>query len=156
MAEDGLILNIAFLLKLCNTVLTNSWDYVIKVKNAPKDIHKVINEVSGLESLLKQLSSLASSAESDPRLASLKALYALPTGPFQACTETLTGAAKKLETIAVGSAIKRRLLWPFEGGKLRELLDRLEKHKATFMLALLGDSIDIQTETNQRIQGIET
>jgi ankyrin repeat domain-containing protein 50 len=156
MAEIGLILNIASLLKLSNTVLTNCWDYVVKVRNAPKDINKIINEVSGLESLLKQLSSLASSPENDPRLASLKALYALPTGPFQACTETLADAAKKLEKIAIGNVVKRRLLWPFEGDKLQELLDRLEKHKATFMLALAGDSLEIQMETNQRIQGIET
>ena len=156
MAEIGLFLNIASLLKLSNAVLTNCWDYVVKVKNASKNINKLINEVSGLESLLKQLSTLASAPENDPRLTSLKALYALPTGPFQACTETLTNAAKKLEKIARDNGVKTRFLWPFEGDKLQELLDRLEKHKATFMLALAGDSLKIQMETNQRIQGIET
>src|SRR5271170_640838 len=156
MAEIGLFLNIASLLKLSNAVLTNCWDYVVKVKNASKDINTIINEVSTLESLLKQLSTLASSPENDRRLTSLKALYALPTGPFQACTETLTDVGKKLEKIAIGNVVKTRFLWPFEGDKLQELLDRLEKHKATFMLALAGDSLEIQMKTNQRIQGIET
>src|SRR5438045_6046035 len=87
MAEIGIVLSIASLLKLSNDVLTSCADYVDKVKNAPADINRIINEISGLEFILKRLSSLASSGKNDSRFASLKALHELPAGPFNACNE---------------------------------------------------------------------
>ena len=154
MAEIGLILQIAELLQLTNTVLTSCWQYVLNVKNAPADINKVINEVSGLESLFKQLSTLTSTGENDPRMASLKALYASPAGPFHACTASLSEMVKKLEKISGGNVVRRRLMWPFESGKLEELLNGLEKHKSTIMLALTGDSVEIHMETNEAVKKI--
>lgn len=154
MAEIGLILSIASLVQLSNLVLTSCVDYVDKVKNAPADIHKIINEVSGLEFILKRLSNLVPSDENDARLASLKALYELPTGPFNACSEVLGEMAKKLEKISGSGVLRRRLMWPFEGGKVEELLAGLEKHKSTFMLALAGDSAEMDVVTSEAISKI--
>src|SRR5438552_16506877 len=117
MAEIFLVMKVAALLQLSNTILTNCIDYVDKVKNASTDINKMINEVAGLEFILKQLSVLASD-ENDSRLASLKYLHSLPAGPFQGCAESLSEIAKKLEKISGGSGIRRRLMWPFESGKM--------------------------------------
>lgn len=126
MAELALALSIVSLIKLSNTVLTNCADYVDKVKNAPSDINKIINEVSGLEFILKRLSKLAapelgdyrsigendlgltsstnkstadnpSPADSDSRLTSLRALHQLRHGgPFNGCNEVLAEMAKSL------------------------------------------------------------
>jgi ankyrin repeat domain-containing protein 50 len=154
MAELGLILSIASLLQLSGKVLTNCIDYVDKVKNAPSDISKIIDEVSGLEFILKRLSNLATSDESDDRLASLKALHERPSGPFNACNEILGEIAKRLEKISGSGVLRRRLMWPFEGGKLEELLAGLEKHKSTFMVALTGDSFVEVVRTSEAISKI--
>lgn len=154
MAEIGLVLSVASLLQLSNLVLTRCVDYVDNVKNAPTDINKIINEVSGLEFILKRLSNLASSDENDARLASLKALHELPTGPFNACSEALGEMAKKLEKISGSGVVRRRLMWPFEGGKVEELLSNLEKHKSTFMLALAGDTAEMDVATSEAISKI--
>lgn len=66
MAELALVLSIVSLIKLSNTVLTSCAEYVGKVKNAPGDINKIINEVSGLEFILKRLSNLVPPADGDP------------------------------------------------------------------------------------------
>jgi hypothetical protein len=164
MAELALALSIVSLIKLSNTVLTSCAEYVGKVKNAPGDINKIINEVSGLEFILKSLSKLAltegvddhssvennsrlsssgeyhSNSVNDPRLTSLRALHQLPTGgPFNGCKEVLSEISRKLEKITSAGSMQRQLiLWPFESGKLEKLLSILEKHKTTFLLALTG------------------
>jgi hypothetical protein len=157
MAEIGLILSIATLIKLSTTVLTECAEYIDKVKNAPAAIDKIINEVSGLEFILKRLSTLASSTpEDDARLIALKGMLMLPSGPFKACDEILTEIAKKLEKITGSKMVRRRLLWPFEGGKLEELLKSLERHKSTLRTALNADVAVTKIATNDAVNKIGT
>lgn len=135
MAELALALSIVSLIKLSNTVLTSCAEYVGKVKNAPGDINKIINEVSGLEFILKSLSKLAltegvddhssvennsrlsssgeyhSNSVNDPRLTSLRALHQLPTGgPFNGCKEVLSEISRKLEKITSAGSMQRQLI----------------------------------------------
>jgi hypothetical protein len=50
--------------------------------------------------------------------------------------------------------MRRRLLWPFEKGKLEEMLAGLEKHKTTLTLALTGDISKDQKETKRAVEKI--
>jgi hypothetical protein len=149
MAELGLVLSIASLIKLSTSVLTSCIEYVNEVKNAPTDISKIINEVAGLEFILRQLSSIASADKNDDRISSL------PIASLGACEETLGEMATKLAKIPGSGVMRRRILWPFEKEKLENMLSGLEKHKATFTLALTGKLLEEHRETNDTVSRIE-
>lgn len=155
MAEIGLVLSIASLLKLSAKVLTECADYIEKVKNAPADIDKIINEVSGLDFILKRLSALASSTpDDDVRLVSLKGMLMLPSGPFKSCEDGLSEIAKKLGKITSSNLVRRKLLWPFESDKLEELLKALERHKTMLRTALSVDTGATNIATNDAVNKI--
>jgi hypothetical protein len=63
-------------------VLSCCYEYISKAKDAPKEIQKVINEVSSLEGILKNLKPLAEAPGND-RFVILKSLNRTG-GPFGA------------------------------------------------------------------------
>lgn len=80
MAELAAAATIIQLIQFSGVILTSCYDYISKVKSASGDIEKVINDVSGLEGILKRLHALISDGE-DERHALLKSLER-PNGPF--------------------------------------------------------------------------
>ncbi len=123
-AEIGLAVNIIQLVQLSGTVLSCCDEYVAKVNNAPADIQRIISEVGSLKVILEHLKSLTSDPN-EQRLASLKSIE-MANGPFKECSEALTELERKLRTISDASSIRRRLLWPIEGGKLDDILQSLD------------------------------
>ncbi|KAG8818105.1 hypothetical protein FRC17_010972 [Serendipita sp. 399] len=143
----GLVVNVISLVKLSAAIVQACYTYIKKVKHAPEEIQKTITEVSSLQSILEQLQKLSSDPD-DERMPLLKSLEG-QKGPFQACHDALEEIQKTLQSIKDPSCVSRRLLFPFQGKKLEELLETLEKHKQTFILAIAGDNakaaLNIQT-----------
>ncbi|KAG8830164.1 hypothetical protein FRC17_005292 [Serendipita sp. 399] len=143
----GLVVNVISLVKLSAAIVQACYTYIKKVKHAPEEIQKTITEVSSLQSILEQLQKLSSDPD-DEHMPLLKSLEG-QKGPFQACHDALEEIQKTLQSIKDPSRVSRRLLFPFQGKKLEELLETLEKHKQTFILAIAGDNakatLNIQT-----------
>lgn len=145
--------SLAALVSLSGAVLGGCYTYIQKARTAPNEITKIINEITSLKGILEHLSSL--SGNDDNRMASLKSL-AGPGGPFESCTSTLQELAKKMRSINEASEVRKRLLWPIEGGKLEETLLKIEHHKTTFILALAGDSARSNIEVENAITDVKS
>ncbi|KAG8753175.1 hypothetical protein FRC14_006356 [Serendipita sp. 396] len=153
MAEAiGLGLSIVGLVKLSATVLQSCYDYVAKAKQAPEDVQRVISEVSSLQTILEQLQR-PTSDPSDERMSLLKSFEA-QSGPFKACHDVLAEVQKKLQSLGDVSSIRKRLLFPFQGAKLDELLQTLEKHKTSFLLALAGDQAKVTLNIEKSVNNV--
>jgi hypothetical protein len=135
MAEAATIIG---LIQFGGIVLTSCYEYISKAKDAPKEIQKLIDEVSGLEGHLKNLKPLAE-APGDDRFAILKSLNR-PGGSFEACSTALKEIDKKLTGLNELSNMRRRLQWPLEAGKIEAAIQKLGEHKLSFILALAGQS----------------
>ena len=137
MAEIAAAATIIQLIQFSGTVLSSCYDYIRKAKNAPGDIQNVINDISGLEGILKRLQSLTSDPE-DERHALLKSLEG-PNGAFQASSQALKELQKRLKPLTEASNARRRLMWPLEQSKIAEILNKLGEQKQIFLFALVGD-----------------
>lgn len=143
MAEAATVIQ---LIQFSGIVLTGCYEYISKARNATAEIEKVLNDVSGLENILKQLQLLMSNPDGS-RHQLVKSL-GRPSGPFQACSQALQKLQKKLKNLTEASSARRRLMWPLEEGNILEILRRLGEQKQTFILALMGDhalSDDVNT-----------
>ncbi|KAI9762711.1 MAG: hypothetical protein M1840_001178 [Geoglossum simile] len=128
------------------------YTYLQSARNAPAEITRTISEVNSLKGILEHLQRLVSEGAG---LAALSSLMG-PQGPFEASTTALEELAKKLKALNEASAVRRRLLWPVEGGKFEEILQGLEKHKTTLILALAGDNFNSAQKTELDVQDVKT
>ena len=137
MAEAAAAATVLQLIQFSGAVLTNCYAYISKAKSATNEIQKVINDVSGLEGILKHLNSLIQDDDSNRH----KLLLSLagPNGPLQACSQALDEMQKRLLALTQASSARRKLLWPLEEGKILDILRRLGEQKQTILLALAGD-----------------
>ncbi|KAG8851937.1 hypothetical protein FRB91_007150 [Serendipita sp. 411] len=153
MAEAiGLALSIVSLIKLSKTVVQSCYDYVAKAKQAPEEIQRIISEVASLQTTLEQLQRLTSDSN-DERMSLLKSME-VQDGPFEACHNVLAEIQKKLQWIGDASSIRKRLLFPFQGAKLDELLQTLEKSKTSLLLALTGDQTKVILNIKKTVKDV--
>ncbi|KAG8752573.1 hypothetical protein FRC14_006936 [Serendipita sp. 396] len=75
-------------------------------------------------------------------------------GPFTACYAVLADVQKKLRSIKDPSSLRNRLMFPFQGEKLVELLQTLEKHKTSFILALAGDQAKLTCNIEKTVNNV--
>jgi Fungal N-terminal domain of STAND proteins len=140
------------LVQLGAVVVDSCYTYLQSARNAPAEITRTISEVNSLKGILEHLQRLVSEGTGPAALGSLMS----PQGPFEASTTALEELAKKLKTLNEASAVRRRLLWPVEGDKFEEILQALEKHKTTFILALAGDNFNTAQKTELGVQEVKT
>lgn len=139
MAEVAAAATVLQLIQFSGAVLSGCYDYVSKAQSANREVKKIINDVSGLEGILKRLHVLVSD-ESSNRHALLKSL-ARPNGPFDACLRALEDLRNRLAKLTNASSARRKLLWPLEEVRILELLRRLSEQKQTLILALVGGQV---------------
>lgn len=137
MAEAATVLQ---LIQFSGMVLSACYEYINKARSANNDIEKIHADVSGLENILKRLASLISSDDVDRH--TLLRLLGRPSGPFDACSKALSELQRKLKALTEASSARRRILWPLEEGKIRDILARLSEQKQTFILALVADEAE--------------
>jgi ankyrin repeat domain-containing protein 50 len=137
MAEAATVIQ---LIQFSGMVLSACYDYINKARSANSDVEKIHADVSGLEGILRRLDSLMSSGDRD-RHALLRSL-GRPNGPFDACARALGELQKRLKSLTEASNARRRLLWPLEEGKIRDILGQLSEQKQTFILALVTEEAE--------------
>src|SRR4051794_32980456 len=101
MAEVAAAATVIQLVQFSAQVLNCCYEYISKAKHAPKEIQKVIDEISSLKGVLENLKPLAE-APGDERFEILRSLDR-PSGPFDACTDALTEIDQKLRTLTESS-----------------------------------------------------
>lgn len=126
----------ANLFQLCQTFYEG-------VKEARNDIKRLRDEVVSLRDVLTSIIDLAE----DPGSAKSIIITGLnrDDGPIQQCQKDLQGLVMKLDPERELSKMrkfgKRALKWPFQCKDVDNILAIIERHKATFMLALTAENV---------------
>ena len=115
--------------------------YYLEVKEARKDIQRLRDEVISLQDVLTNVADLAEDPGSAKPL--ILSLLNQHDGPVQQCQKDLIGLIAKLEPGKGKNKMNqfglRALKWPFTSKDVEKLLVMIERHKATFNLALTTD-----------------
>ena len=120
-------------LQLASSVVS----YLGAVKDASDDRQRLIAEIgsiTGFLFLLKEGSNKSSDA--------LNSLCA-PNGPLDMLKGALTELATKLRPAEGLKKAGKSLLWPFQKSEVNNLLQRIERLKGMFMLALQNDNTQL-------------
>lgn len=121
-------------INLCRT-------YYSGVRGAKMDIQRLREEITSLQTVLTKVADLANA----PDAAKLSTLGLLnqPDGPAQQCLTELITLAAKLSPGQGKDTMKqfglRALKWPFSSKDVDKTITTIERHKATFNLALAAD-----------------
>lgn len=135
-----MVASIIAVVQLSQAVVTLCYGYQNGVKNAPKDIARIINEVKSLHGILEQLQELLENAD-DATRSSILILLCSPDGPIEKCMGDLEGLREMLAPGNGLKELKRQLTWPIKEKEVRKTLDSIERHKATFSIVLIIDQM---------------
>ena len=143
MAEPlSLVASLIAVVQISGSVISCCYEYRKTVKNAPKDLVKVINEVAGLRNVVERLVTLID----DEKVASHKYLstladYASANGPLELCQQDLESLRVKLEQpVNEWKALGRRLTWPLYEKDATKILASIYRTKSLLETALMVDN----------------
>ena len=124
---------------ISSKVITICYRYRGAVKNAPRDLLRVQNEVTGFRSIVERLHQLVIE---DPQSQGFPTLEKQtgPDGPLAQCLEELESLKRRLEPETGWRAAGKALMWPLREGDAVKSLDFIGRVKQTLQLALLADN----------------
>ena len=140
MAEPlSLVASLIAVVQISGSVISCCYEYHKGVKNAPKDLLRVINEVAGLRNVVERLITLID----DENLASHKYLSTLAdiasaNGPLELCQHDLGSLRIKLEApVNEWKALGKRLTWPLQEKDATKILTSVYRVKSLLETALM-------------------
>lgn len=124
---------------MAGKVTALAYGYIAKVKRSRKELDRLVNELHSLRLVLISLQEYAeANSTQSTALGKLNSL----SGPLQGCTRELQDLQLKLEPPRSGiGGIIDRLEWPMKEADTLQHIDRIEKHKTLFILALSTDQM---------------
>lgn len=138
----GAAASIAQLAGVAKDIVSNMWQYFEAIKNAPKHSKEVRQEMAILSDVLYSLDEALN-------LPSCKSLFT-NSAPFDEFLDMLNHLRARVaipQTQGVG-----RLRWPFNEYENKKWLDRIERYKATFSLALNVQSVHENRQLRQDVK----
>lgn len=149
MAEPFVVLgaasSIIAVLQITGTILSQGYSYIAQLKDAPKELQDLFNELSslsGILSVLKDQLDRAKHTQNDPRLLALIQLDT-PGGPLTAC-KTLLHRVEKRILYMKNSTLGGYLVGPRHVKETKYDIDSLERLKSVLQLALFADQMYVQ------------
>ena len=141
---------IAGLVTLADVVISRTYNTIIACKHASEDSRRLLREAQALMGILQGLSSLES------KLGAAALQSRIPSAQILSCQQTLQNIRDKLEKsdpkengISIFEKAKRTLKWPLSASDTEKFLTEMERHKATFDLALSVDALDAILSSRQ-------
>lgn len=148
---DPLSISVAVLglLKVAGTVLNSCYRFVGKVKDAESDVDRVMRHVGSLTAILEDLGRVCEEGK-----CTSKGLEGL--GGENGTLARIEKCLRELEVRLVGAAgpmsFRRKLQWPLDTKKVREILDRITAEVPLVQLALDGDN---HAKTEQILDAVQ-
>lgn len=133
------------ILQLTGKVVSLCYDFRTGIKNAPRDLKRITDELISLRDVLERLERVADSSEAAgsnecTRLSVLELLNK-PDGLLVNCQAELRTLEKKLEPAIGVKAIGKVFSWPLKVGDVEKTLDSIGRFKATLSLSLTADQM---------------
>lgn len=113
--------------------------YLSNVKDSPEDRGRLLLEISNLSGLLSTLGKISEESTSDDSWRATIIQLSTPDGPLEQCRRFLQQLSTKLAPAAGLRKFGKSLLWPFQKAEILEILNRIERLKTIFGLALQTD-----------------
>lgn len=138
----SLVASLIAVVQISGSVISCCYEYRKGVKNAPKDLLRVTNEVAGLRNIVERLVALID----DEKMASHKYLLTIADlasadGPLEVCQHDLGNLRTKLEPpVNDWKALGRRLTWPLHEKDVTKTLASIYRTKSLLETALLVDN----------------
>ena len=141
---DGLsvVASVTAVVQISSQIFDLCRTYYMSVKDARTDIQRLRDEVTSLQDVLASVVDLVDVPGSST-LSTLN-LFTQPDGPAQQCHDELLKLLSILDQGQGKDKMKkfglRALKWPLSSKDVDKVLQDLERHKATFNLALAADN----------------
>lgn len=138
----SLVASLIAVLQISASVISCCYEYRKHVKNAPKDLLRVTNEVAALRNVVERLVALVD----DEKAASHKYLSTLADiasadGPLGICQRDLESLKAKLEPpVNQWRALRGWLTWPLREKDVTKTLASIYRTKSLLECALLVDN----------------
>ncbi|KAK7751938.1 hypothetical protein SLS62_006081 [Diatrype stigma] len=164
--------SIAGLVSIADLVFRTTAKYVKSVKDAPKEVGKLLEEVKQFAILLHSLSLVACELEITP---SPGEVVAQPSSEFHLplilesqqvlnrIENGLTKTKNDFESPSTLSRIHKRLKWPFSSTDTNDIIQTLQRHRQMASVALSADSLNRlkvclarQEDASKRIAEVQT
>ncbi|KIM84816.1 hypothetical protein PILCRDRAFT_370242 [Piloderma croceum F 1598] len=128
------------ILQVTGTVICICYDYQSGVRNAPRDLDRITNQLIGLRAVLENLLTLARTEDMSglSRLSTL-ALLIEPDGLLCKCKLEMERLKSSLEPAGGWRKVGQALTWPLKEGDVKKTHNYLQQTTATLQLALTAD-----------------
>lgn len=133
----GLVGTLMGIVQVCGKLMSICYDYRMGVRDAPRDISRILDEVVSVGSIAQQLVKVIES-DSAPSLSSLQAMGG-DDGTLRRCLVELQDLTASLKLGKVSSS-RRTLAWPLPRADAGKRLQVLAAIKSTLQLALAADN----------------
>ncbi|KAN0119232.1 ankyrin [Hyaloscypha variabilis] len=145
-------LNIGGLIQLADLVVNKTWPFLKEAKNQRSEIAKLSCEVASLAGILHSLRLLAEGST-----------VPIKHDDILECQMTLEGLRDRLKKGHGTSSGKRdqvkklvqQLCFPYERVEMQKILERLDRLKSTFNLALTAESISSQINLKADVKAVK-
>ncbi|KAL9040072.1 MAG: hypothetical protein Q9214_004628, partial [Letrouitia sp. 1 TL-2023] len=140
MAEAvSLISSIIAIQKLTGTVI----GYLNEVSGAVEERQRILAEIVDTTGLLYMLKDTEEQAKQHDLSTAALASLSGPDGALQKFREALENLACKLRPASGLRKASKALIWPFQKSEIRDILNRMERQKSSFALALQSDHFSV-------------
>jgi hypothetical protein len=142
----GVVGTLISIVQISSKLVSVCYQYRASVKDARKDISRILDEVVGVRTLVERLIDLSEQTTDDAEIPSLKAASGA-NGTLQRCLEELQGLKAALKLNDDGSLKQSKsvaLLWPLKQKEFDARLQAIARIKSTLQLALAADTTSVK------------
>ena len=159
LAGLGVAASIIAVVQISEQVLSACYQYYRTAKDTKKDILDIINIVGGLKTTLERLCFLLSDHNDERILPHLNCL----NNTLDTCKNAIEKLASKLgvkiekdlNPDQIKVTFKKKLIWPWKEKEVGKILQVIEKHKSTFILAMTGDTLGVSLAIQDDFENIK-
>lgn len=139
----GVVSSVIAIWQLTGTVVSQGYSYIGALKDAPKELKALVYELTSLYDVLSVLKGQLEIAQATPGNNPSSALELLdqPGGPLKSCGEILKRVQKRLGKLVGTPKLGDYLVGPFKDKDIKRDIERLERLKSVFQLALGADQM---------------
>jgi hypothetical protein len=142
--------SIIAVLQLTSTVV----QYLNDAKDASGDRQRLLGEVASASGLLYCLKDLGERAKWSQNWFLTVMSLNVPNGPLEQFQRALERIEVKLQPAGGLKKAGKVLIWPFQKGEIKEILQTIERQKTLFNLALQNDHVKLSQAIKDDVRGL--
>lgn len=121
-------------------LVTVCHEYILGVKNAPREISRILDEVTSVRNVVEQLIKSVDLTGNTPSSSYLSDLNR-PDGPFKKCLAELTDLDNNINPARNSRLLSSKWTWPLRQRETEARLAALATIKSSLQLALTADNV---------------